>query len=76
ISDQVTSASHRGQSDSALLKQLIENHAKYTGSQRALDILANWPKWSKLFIKVMPVEYRRALKELAEKSKTPVQKAA
>jgi glutamate synthase domain-containing protein 2/glutamate synthase domain-containing protein 1/glutamate synthase domain-containing protein 3 len=76
ISDVATPASHRGMSDSALLKQLIENHAKYTGSQRALDILANWPKWSKLFVKVMPVEYRRALKELAEKTKPPVQKAA
>ncbi|MBL8520185.1 MAG: glutamate synthase subunit alpha [Betaproteobacteria bacterium] len=76
VTDQVTPASHLGLSDTALLKQLVENHAKYTGSQRALDILANWPKWSKLFVKVMPVEYRRALKELAEKSKTPVQKAA
>ncbi len=76
VTDHVSPASHCGMSDAALLKSLIENHAKYTGSQRALDILANWPKWSKLFVKVMPVEYRRALKELAEKNKSLVQKAA
>ena len=68
ITDMVTSASHQGISDNALLKALIENHAKYTGSQRAIDILANWPKWSRAFVKVMPTEYRRALRELAEKS--------
>ena len=31
---------------------------------RAADILAHWPKWLPKFRKVMPVEYRRALKEL------------
>ena len=67
LSDVVTPASHLGVSDTVLLKALIENHAKYTGSQRALDILGNWPKWSRLFVKVMPTEYRRALKEMAEK---------
>jgi len=54
-----------------------QTDAKYTGSQRAMDILGNWPKWSRLFVKVMPTEYRRALKELADKN-APVlkQKAA
>ena len=68
LSDAVTPESHLGQSDTVLLKSLIENHAKYTGSQRAMDILGNWPKWSRLFVKVMPKEYRRALKEMAEKA--------
>ena len=68
LSDAVTPESHLGQSDTILLKSLIENHAKYTGSQRAMDILGNWPKWSRLFVKVMPKEYRRALKEMAEKA--------
>lgn len=76
ISDAVSPASHLGLSDTALLKSLIENHAKYTGSQRALDILGNWPKWSRLFVKVMPTEYRRALVELAAKSPAAQQKAA
>ena len=77
LSDLVTPSSHLGMPDTALLKSLIENHAKYTGSQRALDILGNWPKWSRLFVKVMPTEYRRALKELADKNTSVLkQKAA
>ena len=67
LSDVVTSASHLGLADTVLLKSLIENHAKYTGSQRAMDILGNWPKWSRMFVKVMPTEYRRALNAMAEK---------
>jgi glutamate synthase (NADPH/NADH) large chain len=35
-----------------------------TGSKRAADILANWKSYVPKFRKVMPVEYRRALKEL------------
>jgi glutamate synthase domain-containing protein 3 len=53
LSDAITPASHLGISDATSLKSLIENHAKYTGSQRAIDVLANWPKWSRLFVKVM-----------------------
>ena len=73
----VDNATRQAIADSVLLKSLIENHARYTGSRRAMDILGNWPKWSRMFVKVMPTEYRRALKELAEKS-APVlkQKAA
>jgi glutamate synthase (NADPH/NADH) large chain len=43
---------------------LISRHAKLTDSRRAADILANWKTWLPKFRKVMPVEYRRALKEL------------
>jgi glutamate synthase domain-containing protein 3 len=41
--------------------------------------LADWPKWSTRFVKVMPKEYKRALGELAAKRATaakPAQKAA
>ena len=68
LSEAITPASHLGMSDTVLLKSLIENHAKYTGSQRALDILGNWPKWSRLFVKVMPTEYKRALTNMAAKN--------
>jgi glutamate synthase (NADPH/NADH) large chain len=51
-------------SDIERLHILITRHAKLTGSRRADDILANWKKWLPKFRKVMPVEYRRALKEL------------
>jgi glutamate synthase domain-containing protein 3 len=56
---------HLGQSDEALLKGLIERHAKYTGSKRAQEILAKWGEYRGRFVKIFPKEYRRALGELA-----------
>src|SRR6266478_2652971 len=52
------------QHDLERLHILITRHAKLTGSRRAADILADWKTWLPKFRKVMPVEYRRALKEL------------
>jgi glutamate synthase (NADPH/NADH) large chain len=51
-------------SDVERLHVLITRHAKLTGSKKAADILANWKVWLPKFRKVMPVEYRRALKEM------------
>jgi glutamate synthase domain-containing protein 2/glutamate synthase domain-containing protein 1/glutamate synthase domain-containing protein 3 len=56
---------HRGESDEAVLKGLIERHAKYTGSRRAEEILARWAEYRPRFVKVFPKEYRRALTEMA-----------
>jgi glutamate synthase (NADPH/NADH) large chain len=50
--------------DEERLMQLISNHATYTGSARAKDILDNWQSYRTKFVKVMPVEYRRALQEM------------
>ena len=52
--------------DAERLHQLIENHARYTNSGRAQEILAQWDVMLPKFRKVMPVEYRRALKEMAK----------
>jgi glutamate synthase (NADPH/NADH) large chain len=52
-------------SDVERLHVLISRHAKATGSKRAADILADWKEWLPKFRKVMPVEYRRALREMA-----------
>jgi glutamate synthase (NADPH/NADH) large chain len=51
-------------SDIERLHILISRHAKLTGSRRAADILANWKTSLRKFRKVMPVEYRRALREM------------
>ncbi|MBF9234756.1 glutamate synthase large subunit [Microvirga sp. BT350] len=51
-------------SDEERLMQLISNHATYTGSGRAKEILDNWATYRTKFVKVMPVEYRRALQEM------------
>jgi glutamate synthase (NADPH/NADH) large chain len=57
---------HLDQPDEITLKALIEKHAAYTGSERAITILSNWDEYRAKFVKVMPNEYKRALIELAE----------
>ncbi|MGY3530391.1 glutamate synthase large subunit [Bradyrhizobium sp. USDA 4452] len=52
------------ESDVERLHVLITRHAKLTGSKKAAEILADWKSWLPKFRKVMPVEYRRALKEM------------
>ena len=53
------------ESDVQELRTLIENHHRYTGSAVARNILDHWQKSLTQFHKVMPVDYKRALKELA-----------
>ncbi|MDX1730517.1 MAG: glutamate synthase-related protein, partial [Aurantimonas coralicida] len=50
--------------DGERLFQLISNHHHYTGSRRAAEMLENWEEHRPKFVKVMPVEYRRALQEM------------
>jgi glutamate synthase (NADPH/NADH) large chain len=51
--------------DAERLRILIERHHLYTGSARAREILETWDESLKAFVKVMPRDYRRALKEMA-----------
>ncbi|HEY8709717.1 MAG TPA: hypothetical protein VIM34_17190, partial [Burkholderiaceae bacterium] len=59
---------HQGQSDEALLKKLVEDHHKWTGSLRARHIMDHWVESRSRFVKVFPNEYRRALTERAAKA--------
>jgi glutamate synthase (NADPH/NADH) large chain len=59
---------HLNQPDEVTLKTLIEKHANYTGSVRAQALLADWATSRSKFVKVMPIEYKRALTELAAAS--------
>jgi glutamate synthase (NADPH/NADH) large chain len=52
--------------DALRLHRLIEKHASYTGSALARDILDNWNQFLPKFVKVMPVDYRRALEEMKQ----------
>ncbi|MEZ6040295.1 MAG: glutamate synthase large subunit [Planctomycetaceae bacterium] len=52
--------------DVSELKTMIESHLKYTGSTVAKSILNDWVNSLRQFRKVMPVDYKRALRELAE----------
>ena len=60
---------HRGESDEALLKAMIEQHVQRTGSKHAAQLLATWAESRVRFVKVFPKEYRRALAELAANAK-------
>ena len=57
----LTEPRHFDMTDEELLKKFIKNHAKYTGSKVAEDILANWSDSLNKFVKVFPREYRSAL---------------
>lgn len=51
--------------DAARLHLLISRHARFAGSRRATHILEHWDEYLPKFRKVMPVEYRRALADMA-----------
>jgi glutamate synthase (ferredoxin) len=46
------------------LKSLIEKHVKYTSSNKGATLLADWETNLNHFVRVMPTEYKRALKRL------------
>jgi len=50
--------------DALRLRLLIEKHTHYTDSTRGRQILDNWEDYLPKFVKVMPVDYRRALQEM------------
>ncbi|MFB6353661.1 MAG: hypothetical protein ABEJ92_06200, partial [Halobacteriales archaeon] len=54
------------ESDEAALHRLVENHAAYTGSDRAAELLDDWAAASDRFAKVMPEAYERAISERPE----------
>src|SRR5574344_1619409 len=61
---------HMNLADEDILKTYISNHVKYTGSNRAKEILDNWDESLTKFVKVFPNEYRKALNEQATKKET------
>jgi glutamate synthase domain-containing protein 3 len=52
------------QEDKDLLRDLIERHLKWTVSKRARQILDAWPDMIGKFVKVIPIDYRRALEKV------------
>ncbi len=52
--------------DEKLLKELIANHMKLTGSQYSAKIIEDWNEMLPQFVKVTPIEYRKALARLAD----------
>jgi len=50
--------------DRQRLRTLLENHIRFTGSQRARMILYNWDALLPLFVKVMPMDYKKVLERM------------
>ena len=58
---------HGAETDEAQLRKLLEDHNRWTGSKRARELLDNWAEARGRFVKVFPLEYKRALGEMAKK---------
>ncbi|MDP3132632.1 MAG: glutamate synthase subunit alpha, partial [Burkholderiaceae bacterium] len=58
---------HQGQTDEAVLKKLLQDHLRWTGSRRARELLDEWATARTRFVKVFPNEYKRALGEIYAK---------
>ena len=55
-------------SDLDILRELLEQHRQYTASPVADNILKNWSTSLNKFHKVMPIEYKKALANMARAS--------
>ena len=53
--------------DVSRLKITIQNHVKFTNSEKGKLILSNWEKYLPLFVKITPFEFKRALNDRKEK---------
>jgi glutamate synthase (NADPH) large chain len=67
---------HKGQPDETMLKSLLEDHHKWTGSLRARDIIDNWAEARSRFVKVFPHEYKRTLIDLGAQQDASQQASA
>jgi glutamate synthase (ferredoxin) len=56
--------------DIAFLRDRVEQHLALTGSPKAKRLLTDWDNTLKKFIKVIPVDYKKALAILADEKKT------
>jgi len=59
---------HQETADETLLRKLVEDHHRWTGSLRAREVLDQWAEARTKFIKVFPHEYKRVLVERAARA--------
>ncbi|MDQ6976118.1 MAG: glutamate synthase large subunit, partial [Mariprofundaceae bacterium] len=63
------------QSDQRIVRLLIQKHVHYTNSAKGRRILADWNSYLPQFVRVMPVDYRRALQVMeAAQAKASISK--
>jgi len=68
--DMVDLESVWNKADRKQLRSLIENHYKFTKSPRAKMLLDDWEARLPLFVKVMPIDYRKSLERMRMKEYT------
>jgi glutamate synthase (NADPH/NADH) large chain len=54
--------------DAERLRILVERHHLHTGSARARELLENWDTALRSFVKVMPIDYKRALEQARDRA--------
>ena len=64
--DMVDLESVWSEEDKKQLRTMLENHFRYTNSERARFLLENWDAHLPLFVKVMPIDYRRVLERMRQ----------
>ena len=52
--------------DEKELLSLLKEHILYTGSEKAKSIVSDWENYRDMFVKVFPVDYKKALLALKE----------
>ena len=62
--------------DHTTLQTLVRNHFSCTSSNVALDLLNDWEKAKKRFIKVMPTDYKRVLEKNKNNKKSTIKRTA
>src|SRR3954452_915547 len=56
-----------GDDDLAEVRALVEEHVERTESPLAADLLERWDELAGAWVKIMPMDYKRALREEAER---------
>ena len=62
--------------DKILLREMIEKHYFYTRSKKAKSILSNWDSNLPLFVKVIPIDYRKSLERMRMQEQRDVETVA
>jgi glutamate synthase domain-containing protein 3 len=64
--DMVDLESVKSAQDKQRLRTLLEAHVRFTRSAKAKTILNNWDTLLPLFVKVMPIDYKRVLERMQQ----------
>jgi glutamate synthase (NADPH/NADH) large chain len=62
--------------DKIILREMIEKHYFYTKSKKAKSILSNWDSNLPLFVKVIPIDYRKSLERMRLQEQRDVETVA